>query len=95
MIPYRLTEEKETILHYAKLLDDQLALEIVHQEKLQSSDEALHLAAFYWKMVDASNEEDKKTGNNSEYILEKIIITFMAWFRSNGYEEEWEKIVDD
>ena len=45
-------------------------------------------------MVDASNEEDNKNGGNSEYILEKIIITFMAYFRSSGYENEWEEIAD-
>lgn len=95
MIPYKLPQEKETILHYANTLNDELTKEIINRDLLQNKVEAEHLANFFWKMVDASNAEDKKTGESSEYILEKIIITFMAYFRSSGYEEEWERISDE
>lgn len=95
MIQYNLPQEKETILHYADALNDDFTKEIVDRGLLQSKEEAEHLANFFWKMVDASNSEDKKTGESSEYILEKIIITFMAYFRSSGYEEEWERISDE
>lgn len=95
MIPYNLPQEKETILHYADALNDDLTKEIIGRDLLQSKEEAEHLANFFWKMVDASNAEDKKTGESSEYILEKIIITFMAYFRSSGYEEVWERISDE
>ena len=94
MIPYTLPEEKETILKYAKLLNDNDVEEIIKRDQLRDKEEAIHLAQFYWDMVHASNEEDKKTGNNSEFILEKIIITFMAYFRSSGYENEWNDITD-
>ena len=94
MIPYKLPEEKETIVKYAKLLNDKTTESIINRDKLLNKQEAVHLAEFYWKMVDASNDEDKKTSDNSEYILEKIIITFMAYFRSSGYENEWEEISD-
>jgi len=94
MIPYKLHEEKETILKYAKLLNDETTESIIRRDEILNKEEAIHLAEFYWKMVDASNEEDKKTGYNSEYILEKIIITFMAYFRSSGYEDEWEEVSD-
>ena len=94
MIPYKLQEEKETILKYAKLLNDKITESIIDRDAVLNKEEAVHLAEFYWKMVDASNEEDKKTGDNSEYILEKIIITFMAYFRSSGYENVWEEISD-
>lgn len=94
MIPYQLTEEKTTILHYAELLGDSKTRAIINQDAIQNREEAIHLAEFFWTMVDASNEEDKKSGSNSEYILEKIIITFMAYFRSAGYEDEWEEVAD-
>ena len=94
MIPYKLPAEKETIVKYAKLLNDKTTESIINRDKLLNRQEAVHLAEFYWKMVNASNVDDKKTGGNSEYILEKIIITFMAYFRSSGYENEWEEISD-
>ena len=86
MIPYQLPEEKEIISHYAKLLGDTKTEKIISRDKLQSKEEAVHLAKFFWNMVNASNKEDEKSGSNSEYLLEKIIITFMAYFRSSGYE---------
>ncbi len=95
MIPYRLPEEKETILHYATLLNDEVTEEIIRRDSLQNKVEAIHLAKFFWHMVELSNKEDKKNNDNSEYILEKIIITFMAYFRSSGYETEWELISDE
>ena len=94
MIPYILPEEKTTILQYVKLLNDAETEEIIKRDELRNKKEAIHLAQFFWNMVKASNEEDKKTGNNSEYILEKIIITFMAYFRLSGFENEWEEISD-
>jgi len=94
MIPYKIPEEKKMILKYADLLSDNLTVEIINRDELRNKDEATHLANFYWKMVEVSNEEDKKTGDNSENILEKIIITFMAYFSSSGYEHEWDEITD-
>ncbi|WP_370980780.1 hypothetical protein [Agaribacterium sp. ZY112] len=94
MIPYTHNQEKETLIHYANLLSDKVAKDIIDRDQLSSSQEALHLANFYWDMVEKSNEEDAKTGESSEYILEKIIITFMAYFRSSGYESEWEEVTD-
>lgn len=94
MIPYKLPAEKETVLKYAKLLNDEITESIINRDEVINKEEAIHLAEFYWKMVDASNDEDKKTGDNSENILEKIIITFMAYFRSSGYESEWDEISD-
>lgn len=94
MIPYKLPEEKKTILKYAKLLNDKTTESIIERDAILNEKEAVHLAEFYWKMINASNDEDKKIGGNSEYILEKIIITFMAYFRSSGYENEWEEVSD-
>ncbi|CUS42475.1 MULTISPECIES: hypothetical protein [Thalassolituus] len=94
MIPYKHPQEKEMILRYVKLLDDSLAETIILRDSIESKEEAVHLAQFFWQMVDRSNIEDKESGENSEYILEKIIITFMAYFNSSGYENEWDEVTD-
>lgn len=95
MIPYRLPQEKETLLHYADLLNDATAKRIIENDAIRNADEATYLAQFFWRMVDQSNIEDTTSGNNSEYILEKIIITLMSYFRSCGYEEQWERVSDE
>ena len=95
MIPYNLPQEKETVLYYANLLGDKLIEEIIKADQIKNDTQAEHLARFFWVMVDASNEEDVKTGESSEYILEKIIITFMAYFRSSGYEDIWDTVSDE
>jgi len=94
MIPYKAPKEKEIILHYAKILGDSLAEEIVVRGSLQNKEEAIYLARFFWSMVDQSNIEDEDGDDKSEYILEKIIITFMAYSRSSGYETEWDTITE-
>ncbi len=94
MIPYAHADEKKTILYYAALLNDKLTIDIIERDSIRSKDEAIHLALFFWEMVRKSNEEDKKTDNNSEFILEKIINSLMAYFRTSGYEEQWEEISD-
>lgn len=44
-------------------------------------------------MTESSNQE-KANNEKSECILEKIIVTLMAYFRSPGYKEEWEMVLD-
>lgn len=95
MVPYRLPQEKQTLLHYATLLNDQVAKRIINEDVIKTAEDAIKFAQFFWKMVDESNVEDKKSGNSSEHILEKIIITLMAYFRSNGFEDEWERVSDE
>jgi hypothetical protein len=94
MITYKLPEEKETLLRYAQLLDDTTSLEIVQRGFVKDKQEAIHFAEFFWRVVAESAEQDKANNDNSEYILEKIIVTLMAYFRSAGYEEEWELVCD-
>lgn len=94
MIPYRLPEEKETLLYYSDLLDDVTSRQIIEQGSIKSSDEAVKFAEFFWKAVAESNSQDKLNGTNSEYIFEKIIVTLMAYYRNSGYENEWEEVSD-
>ncbi|WP_226647724.1 hypothetical protein [Microbulbifer variabilis] len=94
MINYKLPEEKEFLLHYAELLTDKKSLEIINSGSLVNKEEAIRFAEFFWRTVSESNKQDEKKGESSEYILEKIIITLMAYFRSAGYEDEWEEVTD-
>ena len=94
MISYRLPEEKEMLLRYAQLLDDSTSLEILQRGFAKDKPEAIHFAEFFWRVVDEFANQDKENNENSEYILEKIIVTLMAYFRSAGYEEEWEMVSD-
>lgn len=94
MIPYSLPEEKVFLLRYAELLGDKIAEEIIKRDSVNSKKESLHFAEFFWNVVDLSNQEDARNGGSSEYILEKIIITLMAYFNSSGFNEEWEMVVD-
>lgn len=94
MITYKLPEEKETLLLYAQLLDDTTSLEIVQRGFVKDRQESIHFAEFFWRVVAESANQDKANNENSEYILEKIIVTLMAHFRSAGYEEEWEMVCD-
>lgn len=95
MIPFQLPEEKQTLLHYAELLNDQPAKQIIEQDDVYDKKQAEHLARFFWRMAHASNDEDEKAGQSSEYILEKIIITLMGYYRSAGYEDIWETVSDE
>lgn len=95
MIPYQLPQEKQTLLHYAELLNDSTAKKIIEQDSLTSQEEAEYFARFFWQTAHASNDEDKRTGESSDYILEKIIISLMAYYRSSGFESVWERVADE
>lgn len=94
MIPYKLPEEREILQYYSSLLDDSVGKKVIDQDCLKSSEEAIRFAEFFWKAVNESNNQDKINGENSEHIFEKIIITLMAYYRSSGYEDEWEEVAD-
>lgn len=94
MVAYKLPEEQETLLHYAQLFDDSTSLEILQRGFVKDKPEAIHFAEFFWRVVAESANQDRVNNENSEYILEKIIVTLMTCFRSSGYEEEWEMVSD-
>lgn len=94
MIPYKLPEEKETLLYYSDLLGDVISKDIINQDVIRNSEEAIKFAEFFWMAVKESNNQDAITGTNSEDIFERIIVTLMAYYRSSGYEKEWEEVCD-
>ncbi len=95
MISYRFPEEKEIVLHYAKLLKDSITENIINKGEVSNSDEAAHLVKFFWLMVDQS-VEDIEQGKNAvghfdlEGWNECILETISAHLESNGYESEWD-----
>ncbi|MCW8935785.1 MAG: hypothetical protein OQK98_13745 [Gammaproteobacteria bacterium] len=94
MIPYSHSDEKNTILAYAELFNDKTTQKIIENDSIQSNEEAIHLAYFFWDMARESNKLDKEKNTNSEFILEKIINTLMAYYRTSGYEQQWEEVAD-
>ncbi|GLS25048.1 hypothetical protein [Marinibactrum halimedae] len=94
MIEYKIPEEKSTLLQYAQYLNDERSRLIIQRGILKTQEEAIHLANFYWKMVRLSNEKDQISNENSTYIMEKIMITLMAFFRSSNFEREWDEVLD-
>ena len=95
MISWKLNAEKEMMAYYANLLNDDEVIKIIERGEIISKEEALHVAEFFWKMVEKSNEvQYKNSPTECEFLLEKIINTLMAYFRSSGYEQEWETYAD-
>jgi hypothetical protein len=95
MINWKLSDEKEMVIFYADLLSDEKTKEIIGRNEINSAEEALHVADFFWKMVEKSNEfQYKNDAVECEFLLEKIINTLMAYFRKAGYESEWEAFSD-
>lgn len=95
MIDWKLNEEKEMVIFYAGLLNDEETIKIIERNEILNKQEALHMAEFFWKMVEKSNEfQYKDNAVECEFLLEKVINTLMAYFRRAGYESEWETFAD-
>lgn len=99
MIKYRFEEEKEIILHYANILNDQKVCSIIALDEVSNAEDALHLAKFFWTMVDLSVEDIEKgvsvCGHKdleawNEYIMDSL----RAYLRSSGYANEWDRASD-
>ena len=98
MIEYKFPEEKEFILHYAKILNKPKIIAIINTGYVNSSKDAFLLAKFFWEMVDeiVKDKESHKViaGQTdleawNEYVFESI----RAYLRNNGYEKEWDENV--
>lgn len=99
MIEYKFPEEKNIILHYARILGRQDIETIISQGQVNSSDQAASLSRFFWDMTDeivkdiqenrvVEGQSDLEAWN--EYIFESI----RAYLRNIGYEKEWDSEAD-
>jgi len=95
MISYKFPEEKEIILHYAKLFKDSTTENIINKGEVSNSSEAAHLAKFFWLMVDQSVKDVEQGKDAAGYFNleawnEDIFETISAYLENNGYESEWD-----
>lgn len=99
MITYRYEKEKEIAKYYAVKLSDEKSVSILDNGFVSSSEDALHLSTFFWRVVDELVSESEK-GNevcgeaNLEEWSELIMGSFRAYLRNSGYEKEWDKASD-
>ena len=95
MIEYKFPEEKIIVLHYAKLLNDASAMDILERGYVKDRTEALTLKNFYWAMVDQSvkdqgHQVDILVKEGVAAWMEYIFHTFNGYLVSSGYKEEWD-----
>lgn len=100
MITYKFEEEFQYVMHYANKLDDKTTISILERGEVRDSNEATHLSEFFWKMVDASIE-DEKAGvelpwtEGAEFWNEKIMNSLAGYLERVGYEKEWGELLRD
>ena len=94
MIKYKFPEEKTIALHYANLMQNIEAKQIVENGFVRDRHQALALTKFYWAMVDKSVKDqgvdlDIVKNEGVEFWMEYIFHTFNGYLVSNGYKSEW------
>jgi hypothetical protein len=95
MIEFKFPEEKTIALHYADLLGNTQAKEIIESGFVNDRKQALALTEFYWAMVEESVKDQGAglailTNEGVEFWMEYIFHTFNGYLVSNGYEAEWD-----
>ena len=99
MIKFRFPQEKDALLHYAKILENKKVEKILQGEGVRSPEEARALASFFWKMVDQTVVDSDKNlmiaGYTSlESCCEDIMQSLRSHFIATGYMEIWEEESD-
>lgn len=89
VIEYKFLREKELLLEYATELGDPQVAEILTRGNIQSAAEARALAKFYWRMVDASTDDD------IEPWLERIHTTLSIACGNAGFGGIWSEEIPD
>ena len=100
MIEYKFEEESQYALYYAKKLKDEKALEILKQRKVKNITDALYLSNFFWRIVDASIEDEKSGielpwSEGAEFWNEKLMNSISGYLERSGFEKEWDSVVDE
>ena len=100
MIKYKFEEEKIVALFLAELLQDDKAKLLLESGEITSSAEATYLSQFFWRMVNLSEEENRKKlsipcEGNAQYWTEKLYNTFGGYLDGIGYGTEWDKEIDE
>lgn len=100
MIEYKSKEEKIVALFLADLLQDERAKLLLEGGNITSSDDARYLSQFFWKMVNLSEEENRKSLNipcegNAQFWTEKMYNTFGGYLDKVGFGDEWDEEIDN
>jgi hypothetical protein len=93
MIEYKFDKEKEIVLYFAKLLEDEAVLNIIEAGSVNNKEQVQTIAKFYWSMVDLNAKSDKAHDikyNDMEKWLERIYTTFHIYFNNTGYGDIWD-----
>lgn len=99
MIIYKFDEEAAYLHFYAEKLQDQKVLEILQRQHVRDADEATHLSDFFWRMVDASIEDERNGSSlpwteGAEYWNGKLMNSLSGYLERAGYAAQWEAVVD-
>jgi hypothetical protein len=99
MIEYRLDQEKEVALYFARLLTDDMAIAIIEAGVVKDASEAIHLSQFFWRAVNRSaqiklDREEWPFESGSEFWTEKLYNSFGGYLERTGYENIWNEEMD-
>ena len=99
MITFKFDEESAYIYHYVQKLQDQKVLEILERKQVLNADEATYLSRFFWRMVDASIEDERRGVSlpwqeGAEFWNEKLMNTISGYLEGAGFEAQWDAVVD-
>jgi hypothetical protein len=89
LIPFRFDDERKLALDYAKNLDDAAAVAILEAGVIGSADQARIVGHFFWRMVDASVDE------NVNVEMEHLYIAFSAACYMAGFIDIWHSAMPD
>lgn len=93
MIEYKFDKEREIVLYFANLLEDETVFNIIETGSVKNKEQVQAVAKFYWNMVDLNAKPDKTYDvkyNDMEKWLERIYTTFHIYFNNNGYGDVWD-----
>lgn len=88
-------------LHYANQLGNKPLINIIEgKAPVSSSEEALALSRFFWKMLEVSvADTDKESivqGDvDLQYWMRRCMNIFSSYLRGLGYKGEWEQVFDE
>lgn len=100
MIQYKFSEESVYVNYYAKKLNDSVTLEILRRGEVLSAEEATRLSHFFWRMVDASIDDEKNDvslpwSESVGFWNEKLMTSLSGYLERAGYETQWNQVVDE
>lgn len=95
MISYRYEKEREIAVFLAERLSDHDAVAILNSGQVKNSNQARHLAEFYWRAVDELVKLSKSGSEvcgeaNLEEWSERLFSSFRSYLKNSGYIQEWE-----